>query len=88
MHPGRRRLAGENYQRYTADPAPTFRDEHQWNSLAEVDLPDNFVGIGDGQPYFRIVTGEAGPGYREIHAVVVEGEPVCRVAVVDYAPGG
>lgn len=77
---------GENYQQYTADTAPTFRDEHQWNSLAEVDLPDNFVSVGDGQPFFRITTKEAGPGYREVHAVVVEGEPVCRVSVMDLAP--
>ncbi|MEV4416683.1 hypothetical protein [Catellatospora sp. NPDC049609] len=79
---------GENHRTYTTDPAPTFRDEHQWNSLAEVDLPDNFVSVGDGQPYFRITTQEPGPGYREIHAVLVEGEPVCRVSVVEYAPGG
>jgi hypothetical protein len=74
---------GENYSRYTADPNPSFRDEHQWNSLAEVDLPDNFVSIGDGEPYFRITSGEPGPGYREIHAVMVEGEPICRVSVRD-----
>ena len=77
---------GENYQQYTADTAPSFRDEHQWNSLAEVDLPDNFVSVGDGEPFFRITTKEAGPGYREIHTVVVEGEPVCRVSVMDIAP--
>ncbi|MBV1849314.1 glycosyltransferase family 39 protein [Catellatospora tritici] len=71
----------DHFAEYTAEPRPTFRDEHQWNSLAEVDLADEFVGVGDGQPLFRITTDVPGPGYREIHTVTLAGEPLCRVSV-------
>ncbi|MDI1466033.1 glycosyltransferase family 39 protein [Catellatospora sp. KI3] len=73
----------ENYQQYTDEANPTFRDENQWNTLAKADLPDNFVDIGDGQPLFRITSGEPGAGYREIHAEVLLGEKICRVSVLD-----
>lgn len=72
---------GKNYSRYTTQP--TFRDEHSWNSLTEVDLPDNFQSVGDGEPIFRITTDPTGPGYTEIHTVMLEGEALCRVSVRD-----
>jgi hypothetical protein len=71
---------GEHWHDYTTE-VPTFRDEHEWNSLAQADLPDNFIPIGNGDPIFRITTDPAGDGYTEIHTVMLEGEPLCRVSV-------
>jgi hypothetical protein len=71
---------GEHYRDYTPGE-PAFRDEVSWNSLTEADLPDNFVSIGEGEPMFRLTNGDPGPGYKIVHTVMLEGEPLCNVSV-------
>ncbi|NUR95336.1 MAG: hypothetical protein HOV67_08770 [Kribbellaceae bacterium] len=72
----------ENYRSYHPDN-PTFQDEVAWNTLTEPYLP-GMQSVGDGQPTFLLTTSPAPDGYKEIHAVMVEGEPLCRVSLRQY----
>jgi hypothetical protein len=74
------RWLAANYQNYYVGD-PTFQDEVNWNTLTEPDLP-GFTAVGDGNAIY-LLTREPQEGYQEIHAVMVAGEPLCRVLIKD-----
>jgi Dolichyl-phosphate-mannose-protein mannosyltransferase len=64
---------------YTTDP--TFQDEVNWNTLTEPELP-GFTAVGDGSAIY-VLSEKPKEGFQEIHAVMVAGEPLCRVLIRD-----
>jgi len=74
------RWLGEHYREYyTTDP--TFQDEVNWNTLTEMEVPD-LRPVGDGNAIY-VLSRQPKEGYQEIHAVMVAGEPLCRVLIRD-----
>jgi hypothetical protein len=67
-------------------PGPTFQDTILWNSLVEQELP-GLRPVGNGRPDF-LLSRQPKPDYAEIHAIVVEGETLCRVSIKSRLSGG
>jgi hypothetical protein len=73
------RWLGQHYQEYYAGSSLTFQDEVLWNSLTQMEVP-TMQPVGDGSSIY-VLSRDPQDGFQEIHAVMVAGEPLCRVLI-------